>query len=153
MAAFGGGWLHDAVKRDTTYPCHRSTAQSKDMKRAAKHRSRHRGFDCDVLHWLTNDARDERFLDNIFAELCLRLQRAAFPSSGRRFISCSSIRNGSAPGSCGRRMREAELRELITMSGSDPNTSIVPPTKSTTVRPKCARISNAIPRWPQARRL
>src|SRR3979411_3073651 len=35
--------------------------------------------DCDVLHWLTNDARDERFLDNIFAELCLRLQRAGIP--------------------------------------------------------------------------
>ena len=23
--------------------------------------------DSDVLHWLTNDARDERFIDNIFA--------------------------------------------------------------------------------------
>jgi adenylate cyclase len=32
--------------------------------------------DGDVLHWLTNETRDERFLDNIFAELCLRLQRA-----------------------------------------------------------------------------
>jgi adenylate cyclase len=28
------------------------------------------------LHWLTNDARDERFIDNIFAEMCLRLQCA-----------------------------------------------------------------------------
>jgi adenylate cyclase len=35
--------------------------------------------DSDVLHWLTNDARDERFLDNIFVELCLRLQRAGIP--------------------------------------------------------------------------
>ena len=35
--------------------------------------------DSDVLHWLTNDARDERFIDNIFAELCLRLQRAGIP--------------------------------------------------------------------------
>jgi adenylate cyclase len=35
--------------------------------------------DSDVLHWLTNDARDERFIDNIFAELCLRLQRAGMP--------------------------------------------------------------------------
>jgi adenylate cyclase len=33
----------------------------------------------DVLHWLTNDARDERFIDNIFAEMCLRLQRADIP--------------------------------------------------------------------------
>ena len=35
--------------------------------------------DSDVLHWLTNDTRDERFLDNIFAELCVRLQRAGIP--------------------------------------------------------------------------
>jgi adenylate cyclase len=32
-----------------------------------------------VLHWLTNDAREERFIDNIFAELCIRLQRAGIP--------------------------------------------------------------------------
>jgi adenylate cyclase len=32
-----------------------------------------------VVRWLTNDTRDERFLDNIFAELCVRLQRAAVP--------------------------------------------------------------------------
>jgi adenylate cyclase len=32
--------------------------------------------DSDVLHWLTND---ERFIDNIFAEMCLRLQRAGIP--------------------------------------------------------------------------
>lgn len=35
--------------------------------------------DSEVLHWLTNDTRDERFIDNIFAELCLRLQRAGIP--------------------------------------------------------------------------
>jgi len=35
--------------------------------------------DGDVLHWLTNDAREERFVDNIFAELCIRLQRAGIP--------------------------------------------------------------------------
>ena len=35
--------------------------------------------DRDVLHWLTNDTRDERLLDNIFAELCIRLQRAGIP--------------------------------------------------------------------------
>ena len=33
----------------------------------------------EVLHWLTNDTRDERFIDNIFAELCIRLQRAGIP--------------------------------------------------------------------------
>ena len=32
--------------------------------------------DSDVVNWLTNDTRDERFIDNIFAELCVRLQRA-----------------------------------------------------------------------------
>jgi adenylate cyclase len=35
--------------------------------------------DIDVVHWLTNDTRDERFIDNIFAELCVRLQRAGIP--------------------------------------------------------------------------
>ena len=35
--------------------------------------------DSDVLHWLTNDAREERFIDNIFAQMCLRLQRAGIP--------------------------------------------------------------------------
>jgi adenylate cyclase len=33
----------------------------------------------DVLHWLTSETRDERFIDNIFAELCNRLQRAGIP--------------------------------------------------------------------------
>ncbi len=32
-----------------------------------------------VVHWLTNETRGERFIDNIFAELCLRLQRAGIP--------------------------------------------------------------------------
>jgi adenylate cyclase len=36
-------------------------------------------YDGEVLHWLTNDAREERFIDNIFAELCIRLQRAGIP--------------------------------------------------------------------------
>jgi adenylate cyclase len=35
--------------------------------------------DSDVVRWLTNDTRDERFIDNIFVELCVRLQRAGFP--------------------------------------------------------------------------
>jgi len=35
--------------------------------------------DNDVVHWLANDTRDERFIDNIFAELCVRLQRAGIP--------------------------------------------------------------------------
>jgi adenylate cyclase len=35
--------------------------------------------DSDVVQWLTNGTRDERFIDNIFAELCIRLQRAGIP--------------------------------------------------------------------------
>jgi adenylate cyclase len=35
--------------------------------------------DGDVVHWLTNDTRDERFIDNVFAELCVRLQRSGIP--------------------------------------------------------------------------
>ena len=35
--------------------------------------------DDEVLHWLTNETRDERFIDNIFAQLCIRLQRAGIP--------------------------------------------------------------------------
>ncbi|MES5483746.1 adenylate/guanylate cyclase domain-containing protein [Bradyrhizobium sp. INPA03-11B] len=33
----------------------------------------------DVVSWLTNETRDQRFIDNIFAELCLRLQGAGIP--------------------------------------------------------------------------
>ena len=35
--------------------------------------------EADVLHWLTNDTRDQRFIDNIFAEMCIRLQQADIP--------------------------------------------------------------------------
>ena len=35
--------------------------------------------DDEVLRWLTNETRDERFIDNIFAQLCIRLQRAGIP--------------------------------------------------------------------------
>ncbi len=40
--------------------------------------------DGDVVSWLTNETRDQRFIDNIFAELCIRLQARASRSSGRR---------------------------------------------------------------------
>ena len=35
--------------------------------------------DINVVDWLTNGTRDQRFVDNIFAELCVRLQRAGIP--------------------------------------------------------------------------
>ena len=43
--------------------------------------------DSDVVHWLTNDTRDERFIDNIFASCVSGSSERAFPSSGRRFMS------------------------------------------------------------------
>jgi adenylate cyclase len=33
----------------------------------------------DIVHWLTNETREERFIDNIFAEMGIRLQRAGIP--------------------------------------------------------------------------
>jgi adenylate cyclase len=35
--------------------------------------------DNDVIHWLTNETRDERFIDNIFAQMCIRLRGAGIP--------------------------------------------------------------------------
>jgi adenylate cyclase len=35
--------------------------------------------DDDVLHWLIHETRDERFVDNIFADMCQRLRRAGIP--------------------------------------------------------------------------
>jgi adenylate cyclase len=35
--------------------------------------------DSDVAYWLINGTRDQRFIDDIFAELCVRLQRAGTP--------------------------------------------------------------------------
>ena len=35
--------------------------------------------DGDVVHWLINDTRDQRFIDNIFADMCIRLQQAGIP--------------------------------------------------------------------------
>lgn len=32
-----------------------------------------------VVDWLTNGTRDQRFIDNIFAEMCIRLQKAGIP--------------------------------------------------------------------------
>jgi adenylate cyclase len=35
--------------------------------------------DSDVVHWLINGTRDQRFIDNIFAEMCIRLQDGGIP--------------------------------------------------------------------------
>jgi adenylate cyclase len=55
------------------------TAQEQDMNAPPNIDRVTAHSDGDVVHWLANDTRDERFLDNIFAELCLRLQRAGIP--------------------------------------------------------------------------
>src|SRR6185437_5074785 len=55
------------------------TAQEQDMNAPPKIGQVTAPSDSDVLHWLTNHTRDERFLDNIFAELCLRLRQAGIP--------------------------------------------------------------------------
>ena len=55
------------------------SAQEQDMNAPPKIDPVTAHPDSDVLHWLTNDAREERFIDNIIAELCIRLQRAGIP--------------------------------------------------------------------------
>src|SRR6202165_4061734 len=66
---------------DTTYPVPsiQVTAQEQDMNAPPKIEPVTAHADSDVVHWLINDTRDERFIDNIFAELCVRLQRAGIP--------------------------------------------------------------------------
>src|SRR6185436_8265871 len=55
------------------------TAQEQDMDAPSNIDPVTARPDSDVLRWLTNDTRDERFIDNIFAEMCIRLQRAGIP--------------------------------------------------------------------------
>src|SRR5260370_14448806 len=66
---------------DTTYPLPsiEVTAQEQDMNAPPNIDPVTAHSDSDVVHWLTNDTRDQRFIDNIFAELCVRLQRAGIP--------------------------------------------------------------------------
>src|SRR5260370_11316083 len=66
---------------DMTYPASsiQVTAREQDMNAPPNIDSVTAHSDSDVVHWLTNDTRDQRFIDNIFAELCVRLQRAGIP--------------------------------------------------------------------------
>jgi adenylate cyclase len=50
----------------------RVTARERDMNAPPN-------IDNDVVHWLTSGTRDQRFVENIFAEMCIRLQRAGIP--------------------------------------------------------------------------
>ena len=104
--------------------------------------------DSDVVHWLTNHTRDERFIDNIFVELCVRLQRAGIPvkrASLHLLIHHPQWLGARIMWEDG--MREAELarvdydvRERSEYIGS-------PASEISTAPPSCAKISSAIPRW------
>ena len=48
------------------------------MSAPPNHESVHAGSDA-VVDWLTNGTRDQRFIDNIFADMCVRLQQAGIP--------------------------------------------------------------------------
>src|SRR5258705_5166909 len=71
----------DAASGDTTYSVSsiEVTAQEQGMNAPPNIDPVTAHSDSDVVHWLTNNTRDERFIDNIFAELCVRLQRAGIP--------------------------------------------------------------------------
>jgi adenylate cyclase len=71
----------DAGERgyNISYTADQVPAQERDMSAPPNKDSVTTRSDSDVVHWLTNGTRDERFLDNIFAELCVRLQRAGIP--------------------------------------------------------------------------
>jgi adenylate cyclase len=70
----------DAAEWDTTYPVPPeliAEEQAMDVPSAINPAVAHPHGD--VAHWLTSETRHERFIDNIFAELCMRLQRAGIP--------------------------------------------------------------------------
>src|SRR5882724_9597926 len=66
---------------DTTYPAPsiEVTAREQDMDAPPNIDPVTADADSDVVHWLINGTRDQRFIDNIFAEMCIRLQRAGIP--------------------------------------------------------------------------
>ena len=103
--------------------------------------------DGDVLRWLTNDTRDERFLDNIFAELCLRLQQAGIPVK-RATLHFMILH----PQWLGSRMmwtdgmRQAELRRVDYDIREQSEFIDSPANEPMTGPARCARISNAIQR-------
>ena len=71
----------DAVDRahDISRTVDRVTAREQDMDAPSNIDKVATQSDGDVVHWLANGTRDQRFIDNIFAEMCVRLQRAGVP--------------------------------------------------------------------------
>src|ERR1700719_1286648 len=72
---------------DTKYPVPsiHVTAQRQDMNAPPHIDPVAARADSDVVHCQPNDTRDERFIDNIFGELCIRLQRAGIDFATRAF--------------------------------------------------------------------
>src|SRR4029077_6683965 len=63
----------DAVERghDISFAVDPGHCQEHDMNASPNIDPVTERSDSDVVHWLTNGTRDERFIDNIFAELCV----------------------------------------------------------------------------------
>ena len=55
-----------------------TAAEGQDMNAPPNNESVRSGSDA-VVDWLTNGTRDQRFIDNIFAEMCIRLQQTGIP--------------------------------------------------------------------------
>jgi hypothetical protein len=71
----------DAVERGHDISCAVVTAREQVMNAPPNIDPVTAHSDSDVMHWLTNDTRDKRFIDNIFAELFVRLQRLFLDTS------------------------------------------------------------------------
>ncbi|TYO66052.1 adenylate/guanylate cyclase domain-containing protein [Bradyrhizobium hipponense] len=65
--------------RNTICPPMQTAAKRPDMNAPPNTNSVTTPPGGDVVDWLTNGTRDERFIDNIFAEMCIRLQQAGIP--------------------------------------------------------------------------
>lgn len=93
-----------------------------------------------VVDWLTNGTRDERFIDDIFAQMCIRLQQAGIPLRratlhvqinhpqwlGARMIWSDGMRGAEIA------RVDYDVRERSEYIGS-------PPTRFMTVPPRCGR--------------
>jgi adenylate cyclase len=55
------------------------TAVQRQMMSVPRHDELIQSGSDGVVDWLTNGTRDQRFIDNIFAEMCIRLQQAGIP--------------------------------------------------------------------------
>src|SRR5689334_8115832 len=82
MAQTGGSGAIDAAGSRHDIPLGRGlrlTAQEQDMNAPPNIDPTTAHSGSDVVHWLINGTRDQRFVDNIFADMCIRLQQAGIP--------------------------------------------------------------------------